>query len=117
MKDYSEEQILKAIKGSEGSIEAVAIELGCTYVTAKKYIYKFENTKTAFELETLKLRREAKSTMMRLLKLNSSWAVQAVLSHLAKEEGWFQKEDAMGDMKEMIQEYLRERQQKENLDG
>jgi molybdenum-dependent DNA-binding transcriptional regulator ModE len=52
MKNYTEEQILTAIKGCEGSIEAVAIELGCSYVTAKKYIDMFEGTKTAFELET-----------------------------------------------------------------
>jgi hypothetical protein len=54
---------------------------------------------------------------MRLLKLNSSWAVQAVLSHLAKEEGWFQKDDTQAEIMQKIAEYLRDRQQPNNIDG
>ena len=48
---YTDETIIKAIKGSGGIITSIANKLGCAWDTANKYVNKNEATRTAYKNE------------------------------------------------------------------
>ena len=61
--------MLEAISGSGGSTLTVATELRCDWITAKRYIEKWETTKRAFEAESEKVLDVAESVVQRNIQL------------------------------------------------
>jgi len=69
VKGYSRERLLEAIKGSGGITLTVAQRLGCDWVTAKRYIEKWESTKEAFRSENEQILDVAESVLSRNIRL------------------------------------------------
>lgn len=51
MARITRQEVLMAIKNSGGIVKIIAHRLGCSRATAKKYIYKWEDTRIAMEEE------------------------------------------------------------------
>ena len=62
-KNYSLETMLQAIEGSGGITLTVATRLQCDWITAKRYIQKWETTRMAFEAEGEKVLDIAESVV------------------------------------------------------
>ena len=54
-KNYTKEQVLEAIANSAGVMEYVAVKLGCTWPTARKYVQMWKETQEAFDVAECKL--------------------------------------------------------------
>ena len=54
-KDYSTEDLLKAIDGSKGNMSTIAERLGCSWATARKYISFDSVARSHYEGETEKM--------------------------------------------------------------
>lgn len=68
-KGYSLEKILEVIDGSAGITLTVAQRLGCDWITAKRYIEKWETTKQAFAAEGEKILDVAESVLERNIRI------------------------------------------------
>ena len=68
-KGYSLERILEVIDGSAGITLTVAQRLGCDWLTAKRYIAKWEATKKAFAAEGEKILDVAESVLERNIRI------------------------------------------------
>ena len=68
-KNYSLDIMLDAIKGSGGITLTVAQRLQCDWMTAQKYINKWETSKTAFEAEGQQILDIAESVLERNIRI------------------------------------------------
>jgi hypothetical protein len=103
-KNYSLETMLEAISGSGGITLTVATKLSCDWITAKRYIEKWETTKRAFEAEREKILDVAESVVNRNIQLAyrqqndtqqpvDSGDAKWVLSRLGKARGYADKQE------------------------
>jgi len=68
-KNYPLDIMLDAIKGSGGITLTVAQRLQCDWMTAQKYINKWETSKTAFEAEGQQILDIAESVLERNIRI------------------------------------------------
>jgi len=103
-KNYPLEYVLKQIDGSGGITLTVAQRLGCDWLTAKRYVEKWETTKRAFEAEREKVLDVAESVVNRNIQLAyrmqnetqqpvDSGDAKWVLSRLGKSRGYADKQE------------------------
>ena len=86
-KNYTEEQVLEAVKKSNGVVEYVAINLGCAWLTARTYIDKFESCKDAMAVLDCKLNALAYKSFMKAIDEGQRWAVERILDTSARRNG------------------------------
>ena len=86
-KNYTKKDVLEAIDNSAGVMEYVAVRLGCTWRTARKYVDKWEETEEAFEASECRLHALAYKSFHTAIKSGERWAVERILDTSARRNG------------------------------
>ena len=94
MKNYTVEQMLEAIEGSNGIVSRVADKLKCDWVTANTYIKKFPQSSAAFDAELEKVLDMAEAKIFRSIAADDTDNAKWLLSKKGKHRGY-------GDQKEI----------------
>lgn len=97
-KDYTQQQIIEAIKDSGSIISNIAKKLGCSWVTANVYVQKWEETKEAFESEEQKILDLCEATLYKSVQSGDTQSAKWVLSTKGKKRGWGEKLEIDGNM-------------------
>jgi hypothetical protein len=90
-KDYTQQQIIEAIKDSGSKISNIAKKLGCSWVTANAYVKKWAETKEAFESEEQKILDVCEATLYKSVQGGDTQAAKWILSTKGKKRGWGEK--------------------------
>ena len=96
MKSYSEDEILAAINGSFGIVSTVAKKLKCQWNTAKTYIDKYENAKTAYSNELEKALDLAEYKILEAINLDDTSTARWYLSTKGKTRGYSERQEFTG---------------------
>jgi hypothetical protein len=80
--------VLEAIAGSGAITSTVAKRLGCGWMTARKYIQKWESTRSAFADEEETVLDMAESVLFGAVKDHDIQAAKWLLSKKAKARGY-----------------------------
>ena len=86
--NYTQEEVIDAIKGSNGIITLVASRLGCSYHTAERYIHKTQGAEQALEDETDKVLDLAENKLYESIKNGERWAVKFFLMMKGQKRGY-----------------------------
>lgn len=103
-KDYTEEEILLAIKGSAGIYTTIGNNLGCCSFTAKKYVEKYEETQIAYNCEKERILDLAESELIKHIEKGDQQMIKYYLSKIGKHRGYGDTIDI--DMKSVNIVYL-----------
>ena len=93
---YTQEIVLEAIKGSGSIVSTVARRLGCEWITAKRYIEKWEVTKRAMLDEEETILDMAESTIFASIKDGNSQDAKWILSTKGKRRGYSERHEITG---------------------
>lgn len=85
---YTDETIIKAIKGSGGIITSIANKLGCAWDTANKYVNKNEATRTAYKNEKEQILDLSETVVYQSIKSGNTQDAKWVLATLGKKRGF-----------------------------
>ena len=66
-KEYTQEQLKNAISGSNGNISVIAINLKCSWATARKYISENDELRREYKGESEKMLDKAESIVNKAL--------------------------------------------------
>ena len=91
--DYDITTIKKAIVDSGGIIATIAERLGCEWHTAKSYIEKFEETKSAYDAESESVIDLAESKLMENIQANDNTAILFYLKTKGKKRGYIERNE------------------------
>ena len=89
---YTDETIIKAIKGSGGIITSIANKLGCAWDTANKAVNKNEKTRTAYKNEREQILDLCESVVYNSVRGGNTQDAKWVLSTLGKKRGYSDSE-------------------------
>lgn len=64
---YTAAQFIKAIPGTGGIISEIADRVGCSWITAKKYIYEFSTVQEAYQEECNRVTDKARGNVKRAI--------------------------------------------------
>lgn len=109
MSNISKQAVLKAIKGSHGIVSRVAEKLGRDWVTARKYIDRWEETQEALEAEQERITDVAESRLIKALDNGDQWAVKFWLTTMGRKRGFITKSEIAGDINGKIEVEITER--------
>mgnify|MGYP003616620577 CR=1 FL=1 len=91
--DYDIPTIKKAIADSGGIIATIAERLGCEWHTAKSYIEKYEETKSAYEAESESVIDLAESKLIENIQANDNTAILFYLKTKGKKRGYIERNE------------------------
>jgi len=91
MKDYDENKVIEAIKGSAGITSTIANKLNCSWVTADNYVKKWESTKSAYSDEVEKVLDLCETTLYSSVKNGDVQSAKWILSTKGKKRGYSEK--------------------------
>jgi len=110
----SKEQVAEAIRGTGGIITQIAKKMDCDWHTARKYINKWELTRTVYADETEKILDLCESQIIRSINDGNVQDAKWMLSNKAKHRGYgidasIQVDDKtkMQEANEKLKEYAR----------
>lgn len=89
--DYDITTIKKAIIDSGGIIATIAERLGCEWHTAKTYIEKYAETKSAYEAESESVIDLAESKLIENIQANDNTAILFYLKTKGKKRGYVER--------------------------
>lgn len=89
--NFTEEQMLEAIKGSNGIITNIATSLGCTWHTANRYIKETEVIKQSYIDECERVIDKAESVVTKALDNNDIQTAKWILGTKGKKRGYTEK--------------------------
>lgn len=92
-KKYTQETILEAVKGSGAIVSTVARRLQCEWITAKRYIEKWEATQRAFQDEEETILDMAESKLYEAIQNNDIQAAKWILSTKGKSRGYSERQE------------------------
>lgn len=95
-KHYTKEQILEAIKGSQGTVDTVAKRLKCGWITARKYIDKYPQCKDALQAEEEVMLDHVETVAAKMAMQGDGAMVRFILSTKGKRRGWNEDSAAGG---------------------
>ena len=90
-KDYSIDTMLSAIEGSGAVVSTIARRLGCDWNTAKKYIERREETRTAYANEQEAVLDMCESTIYTSIKNGDTHSAKWVLATKGRQRGFGDK--------------------------
>lgn len=96
--DITQEKVLKAINDSGGIVNTIAKRLNCSWITAKIYIDKWEETKQAYNDELQKFLDVCETVVIQSVKKGDVQTAKWVLSHKARERGYGDKLEVEGQI-------------------
>ena len=91
-KEYTEEEVLSAVKGSASIISTVAKNLGCTWGTADKYIRMYPSCMEALSDECERVLDLAESKMIEHINKGDAQMIKYILSTKGKKRGYSEKQ-------------------------
>jgi hypothetical protein len=86
-RNFTETELLEAVKASGGVVDYIAGRLGCSWDTARNYIAKFPAVQDAIEIERCKFHAVAYSKFNEAIKSGERWALERVLDTSARRNG------------------------------
>jgi hypothetical protein len=86
-RNFTESELLEAVKSSGGVVDYIAGRLGCSWDTARKYIAQFPTVQDAIEIERCKFHAVAYSKFNEAIKSGERWALERVLDTSARRNG------------------------------
>ena len=95
-KKYTQQNVLEAIKGSGSIVSTVARRLGCEWITAKRYIEKWEVTQRAMLDEEETILDMAESKLYEAIQNNDIQAAKWILSTKGKRRGFSERQEITG---------------------
>lgn len=95
-KKYKKENILEAIKGSGAIINTIAKRLGCEWITAKKYIEMWPETKQAYSDEEETVLDMCESTLYSSVKSGDTQSAKWILATKGKRRGFTERVEQTG---------------------
>ena len=100
MKNYSEEEVLQAVKDTGGIIQNIAKNLNCHWATAQKYVDMYGGTKQAFDDERQTLIDDSENVIRNSVRSGDVQSAKFVLMTLGKKRGYTEKTEVehSGDM-------------------
>ena len=90
---YTQETVLKAITGSGSIISTIAKRLGCGWMTARKYINKWEATRQAMIDEQETILDMAESKLYESIQSGNTQDAKWLLSTKGKDRGFNEKHE------------------------
>lgn len=87
-KDYTQEQVCAATKDSYGIISRVAINLGCTWGTARRYIDMYPEAKALFSEEAERVLDVAETKVIQAINANDIQTAKWYLGMKGQERGY-----------------------------
>jgi hypothetical protein len=92
---FTEEQIIAALRKSRGMVHKAADLLGCHHQTIYNYRDKYPAIKEAIEHERGLLLDLAESGLYDAVKKKSPWAIAFTLKTIGKERGYVEKQEVV----------------------
>lgn len=92
-KRYTQSDVLTAIKDSGAIVSTIARRLGCEWITAKRYIEKWERTRQAFSDEQETILDMAEGTLFNAIKEKDVQAAKWILATKGKKRGYSEKQE------------------------
>lgn len=92
-KHYTREQVLEAIKGSNGIVSTIATLLQCDWNTAARWIDKWEDTKTAIQNEREKTLDVAENVIFGALQAKDVQTAKWYLAMKGKDRGYIERQE------------------------
>ena len=93
---FTVEQIVAAIRGSGGVMTNVKKRLKCDWITAKKYVLKWPETREEWEAERETTVDRAEIELRKQIDAGEAWAVKFTLSTLGKNRGFTERTELTG---------------------
>ena len=95
-KKYTQQNVLEAIKGSGSIVSTVARRLGCEWITAKRYIEKWEVTQRAMLDEEETILDMAESKLYEAIQKDDIQAAKWILATKGKRRGFSERHEITG---------------------
>lgn len=87
-KNYTKAEVLEAVEGSVGIVLTVSKRLNCSWETAKKWIERWEETRTAFASETEKILDLAEGQVFKAVQSGDIATAKWVLARKGRSRGY-----------------------------
>lgn len=94
--DFTEEDVLAAVMGSNGITTRVANTLNCAYDTARKYMAMYPAAQAAFADEIEKVLDVAESKLFKAINADDMESVKWFLSRKGKHRGYSERTEVTG---------------------
>ena len=94
--DFTEGEVLAAIKGSCGIMARVAKNLSCEWSTAKKYVERFESAKLAMDDELETVLDTAENNLFQAINSKDIDAIKWFLSRKGRARGYADRTEFTG---------------------
>ena len=94
--DFTEDEILAAVLGSNGIMTRVSNSLGCAYDTARKYMAMYPAAQAAFADEIEKVLDVAESKLFKAINSDDMESVKWFLSRRGKHRGYSERTEVTG---------------------
>jgi hypothetical protein len=94
---FTKNAVLSAIKGSGGIVSNVANRLNCSWVSARKYIDVWPETKQAYEEEKEAILDLCESVLYSSIKNGDTQSAKWVLATKGKERGFIERREVTGE--------------------
>lgn len=95
-KEYTPEEVSAATKDSYGIISRVAINLGCTWGTARKYIDLYDEAKALFLEESERVLDVAETKVIQAINANDIQTAKWLLATKGKNRGYSERVEHSG---------------------
>ena len=92
-KQYTKEELIKAVTGSRGIMSRVAKKLKCNWMTAQTYINKYKEVREAFDAENEIYIDEAEEVLQHHLKIKDPGVAKYVCSTKGRKRGYNDKKE------------------------
>ena len=92
-KTYKQADVLEAIKGSGAIVSTIAKRLGCKWITAKRYVEKWEATKQAYLDEQETILDMAESKLYESIQTGNTQDAKWLLSTKGKARGFSERRE------------------------
>jgi hypothetical protein len=91
--NFTDEQMIAAIKGSCGIVSNIADSLGCDWNTAKRYIEMSEHVKQAYSDESERVIDKAENKLQGAIDSGDMQMVKWYLATKGKRRGYYEKQE------------------------
>jgi hypothetical protein len=95
-RDFPQDAVLQAIKGSGSIISTIAKRLNCDWITAKRYVNKWEITRKAYEAEEETVLDMAESKLYEGIQQGNTQDAKWLLSTKGKKRGFTERHEVTG---------------------
>ena len=93
---YTAKQFIDAIPGTMGIIRDVARRVGCTWLTARRYIERYPTVRRAYENERNQALDIAETALHEAVRGGEPWAIKFFLSTKGKGRGYTKRQELVG---------------------